>query len=527
MSDARSFVLGLDGVPWRLVERWAAAGDLPNFARLIEEGAAGPLRSTVPANTPVAWPSIATGTWPDQHGVYEFVSLDRSYGQRPSNNTDLRVPALWDLCSPAAVVNVPMTYPAPAIDGRVVAGMMAPSVDSQGFTHPPSLSADLREAVPGYGIGLDWKEYYGQQDRFRSDLRELVAARRESLDVLLSPEDELAFVVFTAPDRLQHLVWDEDVLRAEYRYFDEVVGQVLDRCEREDRRLFVVSDHGFGEIEALVNVNRLLLEAGLFARREDGLVRRALGAVGLSKDRVLAGLERVGITDDWLVATLPKAFVDSVASSVPGDHAVYDMDPTRTEAFLHGLGSVYVNDTERFDPGCVPPERVDAVKTATRQVLEDLRDPDTGRRALDVYDGAEQHPRDPFAPDLVVEGRDPYRVTSSLHETVFADPGGKVADHRPEGILLAWGPEIEPGATPRDASVVDVAPTVLHAAGLPIPEHVDGRVLEELFPADSGPATRAVEYASYDRESDRDVAAVADDGDDAVEERLRGLGYID
>ncbi|WP_321169649.1 alkaline phosphatase family protein [Halorarum salinum] len=61
-------VLGLDGVPWPLLERWIGFGGLPSFERLFEEGSAGPIGSTTPASTPLAWPSITTGTWPDKHG---------------------------------------------------------------------------------------------------------------------------------------------------------------------------------------------------------------------------------------------------------------------------------------------------------------------------------------------------------------------------------------------------------------------------------------------------------------------------
>ncbi|NIR37171.1 MAG: phosphodiesterase, partial [Actinobacteria bacterium] len=56
----RAFVLGFDGVPWTLLTRFVEAGALPNVERVMAEGAAGPLESTTPPTTPLAWPSIAT-----------------------------------------------------------------------------------------------------------------------------------------------------------------------------------------------------------------------------------------------------------------------------------------------------------------------------------------------------------------------------------------------------------------------------------------------------------------------------------
>lgn len=531
----RAFVLGLDGVPWAFVEDWVADGQLPNLRRLVEEGAAGPLRSTRPANTPAAWPSIATGVWPDRHGIYEFVRPTPEYGQRLSTATDLRAPAVWDVLGPAAVGNVPMTYPASPIDGRMVTGMMTADRDpGGGFTHPPSLAEDVRERIPAYEVGLDWKEYYDREDAFLADLRELFEARRELLRLLLEraePDPRLVFFVFTAPDRLQHLVWDREVLREQYALFDEVVGEALAICERRGYTLYVVSDHGFGPVDRLVRVNRILADEGYLARRESG-IRGMLDAVGLTKDRVLDGLERVGVTDDLLVRALPGAVVDAAAGAVPGDHGLYDVDPSGTTAFLHGIGSVYVNDSRRFERGTVDPSAIPAVRRDLRDVLESVRDPATGERPLAVYEGEGTGGRDPDGPDLIVEARGRYRTDPTLGADTFA-PAERAADHRPEGIFLAHGPHVEAGATPASATVVDVLPTLCHALGEPVPARADGRVLDEVFVPGSPPAERAVSSRRYAADGAVDDATDEDErGDDEasfdeVEERLRGLGYVE
>ena len=71
-------VLGLDGATFDLIRPWAADGTLPNFARLLEEGAHGPLRSTVPPMTAPAWTSFATGTNPGKHGLYDWIARRRA-----------------------------------------------------------------------------------------------------------------------------------------------------------------------------------------------------------------------------------------------------------------------------------------------------------------------------------------------------------------------------------------------------------------------------------------------------------------
>lgn len=95
--------------------------------------------------------------------------------------------------------------------------------------------------------------------------------------------------------------------------------------------------------------------------------------------------------------------------------------------------------------------------------------------------------------------------------------------HRPFGILAAAGAPFRRcniGA----ARLEDIAPTLLHVAGLPVPDDMDGRVLTEMLsePLASTPvrasapggtwATAATEYSAEEAAE--------------VEERLRALGYL-
>ncbi|MCB1183842.1 alkaline phosphatase family protein, partial [bacterium] len=50
-------------------------------------------------------------------------------------------------------------------------------------------------------------------------------------------------------------------------------------------------------------------------------------------------------------------------------------------------------------------------------------------------------------------------------------------DHMLDGIVIISGPEVRPGARLEDADIYDVAPTVLHALGLPVGADMPGRVL--------------------------------------------------
>lgn len=522
----RAFVLGLDGVPWDLIHKWAERGDLPAFAEVLETGAAGPLESTVPASTPLAWPSIATGTWPDKHGIYWFRKLVADGTHRINTSEDMDQPALWEYLTPAVVGNVPMTYPAPEIDGKLVSGMMSPKVTDE-IAHPTSVAETISEQIPEYRIGLDWKEYADSQEEFESDLSELVSVRRQLMQLLMETDDwRLFFFVYTAPDRLQHLLWDREALLRHYRELDDILREVLEYVDQQDGVLYIVSDHGFGPIEQSVSLPRVLERCGHLSRQEESGSRGHLSRLGLTKSTVESWLDTVGLDSRTVVDYLPQAFVNMIALQIPGNNSLYDIDHERTEAFVHGSGCVYINDTERFDQGQVDPDHVDSVKQSVRESFENVVGPETGKQVLRVYDGDEQFDSDSQSPDLVVKGNDGYEGLTMLTDEVFVDTEAKAASHRSEGMFFAWGPGIEAGTTPSDATVVDVAPTVLHSLGEPIPQGMDGRVLDGVFSYTTSPTERSGKTPDT-FEPGRPDRPKPDYDTEKVEERLRGLGYRD
>ena len=77
----RLLVIGLDGVGFDLVAPWVEAGKLPGLGRLLDEGAQGPLLSTIPPLTGPAWTSFQTGVNPGKHGIFGWTKRrPGSYG---------------------------------------------------------------------------------------------------------------------------------------------------------------------------------------------------------------------------------------------------------------------------------------------------------------------------------------------------------------------------------------------------------------------------------------------------------------
>lgn len=140
-------VIGLDGFEPKLAEPMLQAGKLPNLASLRNQGGFSRIRTTYPAQTPVAWSTFATGTNPGGHGIFDFIRRDpktylpdlsmNRYEQKnaflPPKAVNLRrgIP-LWELLSaaglPSRVVRFPCTYPPDNIKGRMLAGMGVPDL---------------------------------------------------------------------------------------------------------------------------------------------------------------------------------------------------------------------------------------------------------------------------------------------------------------------------------------------------------------------------------------------------------------
>ncbi|HXV61111.1 MAG TPA: alkaline phosphatase family protein [Vicinamibacteria bacterium] len=112
-------------------------------------------------------------------------------------------------------------------------------------------------------------------------------------------------------------------------------------------------------------------------------------------------------------------------------------------------------------------------------------------------------------------------VVISDHGLVPAELGGL---HSPEGIFIASGAGIRQDRAFHGASVLDVAPTLLHLLSSPVPLAMDGKVLAQIFE----PETLERAPPRYvDSEIDFDVGTEASsEGQDDVLERLRSIGYI-
>jgi predicted AlkP superfamily phosphohydrolase/phosphomutase len=159
VPSGKVLFIGVDAANWETLNPLLAAGRLPNFAKLINEGASGKLPSLVSMYNPFAntitmgiksaavWNSIFTGKSPAKHGIKDFIyteipgiahpfrypllpsftpsraKVEKALGlkSRPYNRTLRKSKAIWNILTDARLevgaLGWWMTWPAEQING--------------------------------------------------------------------------------------------------------------------------------------------------------------------------------------------------------------------------------------------------------------------------------------------------------------------------------------------------------------------------------------------------------------------------
>jgi predicted AlkP superfamily phosphohydrolase/phosphomutase len=297
-ESGRLIIIGLDGVPFGMVEHFAGSGVMPHTAGLISNGAFRQMRSAVPEISSVAWSSIITGKNPGEHGIFGFTDLAPfSYRLTFPNFTNLQAPPFWQLSSgKSVIINVPSTYPVSEMKGVHISGFV--SIDINKSVHPASVIPELNGL--DYRLDVDSQKAHEDLGLFLTDLDQTLTARIKAADYLWDYTDWRTFMLaFTGTDRLMHFLYEayeeqSHRYRADFvnhfRRIDEAIGSILGRLGQEDE-LMMLSDHGFERLKKEVYINNLLASEGFLSfkaggERELGNVASASRAFALDPARI-------------------------------------------------------------------------------------------------------------------------------------------------------------------------------------------------------------------------------------------------
>ena len=271
----RVAILGLDGAPYTLLDRFIRDGLMPNLAQIVREGRFVQMDTSIPEISSVAWTTFFTGVNPARHGIYGFMDLrPGGYEMVFPNSGDIRSRPVWDVLAEhgkrSVVLNVPSTYPAKPMNGVLVSGFVA--LELAKAVYPASLLPVLERA--GYRLDVDAMIARESLDRFADALLRALEAREKILWKLLVEERwDLYVGVITETDRMHHYLWAaiedpnhrfHDFFKSVYRRVDAFLGKVYDWF-RGKGLFMIMSDHGFCGIRREVYLNNWLAQEGYLA----------------------------------------------------------------------------------------------------------------------------------------------------------------------------------------------------------------------------------------------------------------------
>jgi predicted AlkP superfamily phosphohydrolase/phosphomutase len=337
------------------------------------------------------------------------------------------------------------------------------------ISDPPLYARDLSRRIGLYYTAGMVEDHTGLNNERISEEAflqqcDIVWREREAmmLDELNTFDEGFFYCLFDTPDRVQHMFWRfgepahpanrgmtpscdfTEVIDDCYRRCDAIVGKARDFSD--DHTLFIaLSDHGFNSFRRGVDVNNWLYSQGFLSLRDGARPGTEAGDL----------LKQV----DW----------------------------ERTRAYALGLSGVYLNLAGREGQGIVPPHEAEALKSALIQGLTGLRDAQSdGAVAISrvlprevVYSG----PCVGDAPDLLIDFAQGYRVSWSTSM-------GGVAETQLQDNTRKWSgdhivdPELVPGVLfmnrlfrGQGARLIDLAPTILAALGVPKGQFMEGKSL--------------------------------------------------
>ncbi len=154
-KHTKALLIGIDGADPRVLTKLMDEGKLPNFAKLRNSGVFTTLNTSMPPHSPVAWTTIATGTNPGKHNIFDFIGRDPktylpSLALSKATTTHLGGTAyesivtadpFWRVSTrdhiPTSVLRWPVTFPPEKVEGHLLSGLGVPDIRGllSGYTY--------------------------------------------------------------------------------------------------------------------------------------------------------------------------------------------------------------------------------------------------------------------------------------------------------------------------------------------------------------------------------------------------------
>ncbi len=496
-------IVSFDGGVWANLKPIAESGIMPNLKELLQSGINSNLESTIPPVTPPAWTAFMTGCNPGKSGVFDFYEYQEgSYKPSLTTNKSIQVDTLWKILSDngfrVGIIDVPINYPPPEVNGFIVSGWERPS-NKKTFTYPAELGPKLIEKLGDYPICLRTFDRQGTKDvDFLNSLIDITVKVGSAANYLLDEEQTDFFMVhFQTTDIIQHSFWtqiatldfnSEDPVMKKiwefYKVLDQKLGEIKSRSG-DDTTFILVSDHGFGNVKRRMATNVWLVENGYLKLKQD-IATQFRTQVKSTAIKMVHKVDALARLKNRIKVKKEEESEQRVI--VPRGFDPIDYKESRA---FGGIGTVYgtiqLNIMGREPEGIVPSSEAEGLKDEIIEKLNNVKDPLSGDPFIQKVYRKEEVFNGPLLnkiPDLIlIPNKEFFFFPGTGEKELFHTAHHlSTGNHVKEGIIAIDGHQKD-NIDLSNAKITDVLPTVLNIFGIKAPGHIDGSKLLKIVPA--------------------------------------------
>ena len=391
------------------------------------------VRSIYPTITYPCHSTMMTGVYPDRHHIVnnEAPILGVEHCLWQHFRSSVKAPSIFDAAKKAglttAAVFWPVTGKDPAIDYLVDEYWPQHGEDSVTAFRDSGSSEEVIKKIVKPNL-----KYLEGKHRMHPYADAFVMGC--AADMLRNFQPDLLMVHPANVDSARHAsgLFTSAVTNALYDtnlWLEELFKAAEDAGIYEDTNFFIVSDHGQIEIRRSVALNALLAEEGLLDVAPDGTLK---DWTAFAKSGGTSALVYLKDPADQVAWNKTKIALEKLRDSEVCGIGEILTEAEARERYHLGVDFAFVIETDGWT-------------SFSTSWLKPVQKP------LDNSD---------------------YRFGRATH--------GHEPEKGPQPTLMAFGPDIQPGAHLDTARLVDEAPTFAHALGLTMPD-TDGHCLTELF----------------------------------------------
>jgi predicted AlkP superfamily phosphohydrolase/phosphomutase len=508
----RVLLIGLDSADAELIEDWMAAGLMPNFARLRQQGQWAHLGTTAEVMHVSAWPTLYTGATPGHHGMYHAYQVRAGEQQlRRTEPSWCALPPFWkhldDAGRKCIIFDAFMDYQLPGFKGQQILEYGTWTWFGEPVSTPRRLLGDIKQRFGPYPAPehANMVQVPDAPLAFRDQLVAGAALKARITQTLMKEQDwDLFFVTFGEPHGAGHYLWHfgdahypahasagnhagKNLVQDVYAGVDAAIGAIVDAAD-DRTTVIITSADGMGpNYSGCHMMPEMLHRLGLFHSStvgnsdvaatkapKKGLMQTLRQAIPLelrqSVTRCMPRRMRYQLEMKWVNSSI--RWQDSRVFCIPNSNEGY----------------FRVNLKGREPQGNVQPgAEYDEVLGMVHEELNALRNPHNGVRAAErvvltdkVFRGSQRQQ----LPDAVISWNRDARVVDELEAPrsglIRKAPGYLVSpfytgNHRPTAFVLARGPSLAAGSTRDAGHILDLSPTLLAMLGVQPAAHHEGR----------------------------------------------------